>query len=98
MTTEQPTAIPVPDALWDRQDSPRYETNARKAGEAGLESCTACGRGLNPATAKTLEVVDGGDVLRADLTGDQSSSGYMGAWVVGPECAKMVPAAYRRPL
>ena len=55
------------------------------------------GAGLDPAKAQTVHIVAGGSrVLHpADEALYTDDGGDMGCWDLGPECAKMFPAAFR---
>ncbi|MDN5893926.1 MAG: hypothetical protein L0H93_07855 [Nocardioides sp.] len=86
---------PTPDGFFGVDDDrkARAETRAR---DAGLEPCTVCGRGVKPDSGWVVEVVDGGAHIAAPgQPVDRDDSGYMGAWVLGSECAKRVPVAFR---
>lgn len=85
--------------LWapmtERQEDAKAsrETAARRA---GLEPCELCGRGVSKdGNGFWIEVVDGGSAIAKPGTADESDSGYMGHYLVGPECGRKVPAAYR---
>ena len=96
----------VPDDLWTKHWSDRAQANLSKHGggdPAKAPWCTACGRLLNPAKAQTVHIIGGGgEVLHPDdeaeweaAHGARGDDGDMGAWDLGPECAKMFPAAFR---
>ena len=89
--------------LWFDQDSENYRKNEAKAYERNLQPCSICGRGISEKTGYLLMFVDGGEALavsqweawEADTTVDRA--GYMGCFLVGPECGpKLVDARYRK--
>lgn len=56
--------------------------------------CFHCGRKLKEET-HFVEVVNGGTHLHAPREGTpEESSGYMGFWPIGPECAKKFPSKF----
>lgn len=89
-----PAAVPAPDALFGT-DQERKDRNASAAERKGLEPCATCGKGVKPGNGWMVEVVDGGAMIAKPGQADESDSGYMGCWVLGPECGKHVPAGYR---
>jgi hypothetical protein len=94
MTTD--TKIPTPDHFWGYDDD-RKAHNEEKAQDVGLESCTHCGRGVQPGRGFLVVVIDGGaSVVHPDSDADDADPGYMGAWLLGSTCAKGVPAAFRK--
>lgn len=85
----------TPDALFGTDDD-RQQANRARAQERGLEPCTTCGRGVKPGSGWLVEVVDGGgQIAHPDHKADTSDPGYMGMWVLGPECGKHVPREFR---
>lgn len=87
--------IEVPDDLWGIDDD-RKAANEDRARKAGLEPCTICGRGVKPGNGWVIEVVNGGaDIAHPGLGVDQNDPGYMGCWVLGPECGKKIPREFR---
>lgn len=62
----------------------RYHANASKAGD--LCPCAICGRGVkDTAKAASATVIGGGDTWGDDQS-DTSDPGYMGGYLVGPDC------------
>lgn len=90
------TATPMPAGLFNLDDESR-EKRAARAEELGLEPCTTCGRGVKPGSGILTVVVGGGShCVHPDEEVDTSDGGYMGAWVLGPECGKKVDARSRK--
>jgi len=62
----------------------RYKVNAERAGY--LDPCCICGRAVKDRSkAKYAVVIDGG-VAWGDDQSDTTNPGYMGCWLVGPDC------------
>lgn len=62
----------------------RYHENAQKAGD--LSPCAICGKGVkNVPAAASATVIDGGSAWGDDQS-DQTDPGYMGAYLIGPDC------------
>ena len=56
--------------------------------QGSMEHCACCGRKLTSEPV-FVEVIDGGGQVAAPGLGtDESDSGYMGFFPVGPSCAK----------
>lgn len=90
-----PASVETPDALWGTDDDAKARNEAR-AHDKGLEPCATCGRGVRPGNGWLVVVIDGGAHIAAvDSEPDENDPGYMGAWVLGPECGKHVPSGYR---
>lgn len=89
--------IPAPEALFGT-DLDRKDANEERANRAGLEPCATCGRGVREGWF--VVVVDGGAALlhpdHWDDPAAEADPGYMGGWILGPECGKHVPGEYRR--
>lgn len=87
--------------FWTKHNSDRSQDRISDNEAANKPCCMACGRFLADMTkAKTVHIVSGGStVLHPEdeaLFTDHAAD--MGFWNLGPECAKMFPAEYRRPL
>ena len=93
-TAPAPAVVPAPDALFgiDRERKARNEAAAERK---GMEPCATCGKGVKPGNGWMVEVVDGGAGVAQPGQADETDPGYMGCWVLGPECGKHVPAAFR---
>lgn len=88
----------APDSLFDLLDTDRWAANARRAATNGLEPCTHCGRGVKAGGGWVTVVVDGGATVAHPDSHEASREddpGFMGAWVLGPSCAKGIPARAR---
>ena len=80
-----------------------WEMNAWKAEQKGMEACVCCGRAVKPGSGSRVWVVYG-DALAPVASYDEMSN-YQGDWVagdlgsvvIGPDCAKKIPQAYRVP-
>jgi hypothetical protein len=83
--------------LWGNDLSrDRKYTNEGRASEQGYEPCMRCGRGIKPGGGFEVTVVDGGGALqRTDVEADPDDAGFMGTFVIGSDCAKKVPAAFK---
>lgn len=69
-------------APWSRVD-PR-----RATGSSEHDECAICGRPIkNPDAAHMAVVIDGGAAW-GDETSDEHDAGYMGGFLVGPDCHK----------
>lgn len=94
-----PTTIPVPAGLWSDHD--RKDANAARAAAADRDACTTCGRGIRPGSGWWVHAVLGGNLLLAETEWDgydwHVDAGYLGLLLLGPECGRKVPAAFRRP-
>lgn len=95
MSTEN--LIPLPEGMWstDLAVQERVEANRVRAEDKGLEPCEICGRGVAVGKGWVIEVADGGAAVVRPGTADVNDPGYMGSWVLGPECGKHVPAEFR---
>lgn len=63
-----------------------------------FECCIVCGKRTTAADGIVVVLGDGGDTLLhpADaLEAETADPGFMGMWLVGPECGKAIPAEYR---
>jgi len=64
-----------------------------------FECCIVCGRRTTAEKGITVLLGGGGDALidprDAQEAEDKDPGGFMGAWLVGPECGKRIPARYR---
>jgi len=84
--------------FWEKHNSDRAQARIEKNQKSG-PCCHACGAVLNPDRAVTVRIVGGGGEVLHPEDADRyiNDGGDMGAWDLGPECAKMFPAAYRAP-
>jgi hypothetical protein len=87
--------------FWAKHNSDRSQNRITKAEDAGDPWCTVCGAKLNLDRAQRVRIVGGGAlVLHPDDVAEYDSRPYdggdMGEWLTGPECARLVPAAFRR--
>jgi hypothetical protein len=99
MTTTQ-TTDRVPVNFWGENaygpQQNRWDANQRRAEKAGYEPCTRCGRGVKPGSGFVVTVIDGGARFApTDTPADENDSGFMGAWVIGPECGKSIPVTHK---
>lgn len=98
MNATTTTAAPMPTSLFNLDLNP--DTRSRReerAQEQGLEPCTHCGRGVAVGSGWITVVIGGGDqVVHPDEPVDETDGGYMGAWVLGPQCAKSIPVTARK--
>lgn len=94
MQTYTATTTPAPATLFG-VDEDRKAANEDRAYSRGLEPCATCGRGVKPGSGWVVEVVGGGSSIARPGTADNSDAGYMGAWVLGPECGRHIPLAFR---
>jgi hypothetical protein len=70
-------------------DSPNAHTH---------ECCIACGRRTVAPRGITVVLGTGGSGLIHPDDNDAAAAhdpGYMGSWMVGPECGRAIPKAYR---
>lgn len=92
---------PVPEAFWDKFNSERSQARISKAEREHPDQpwCTVCGAVLNPQRAWTVHIVGGGGSFlhRDDESSYTDHGDDMGCWDLGPECARLAPAAYRKP-
>lgn len=60
------------------------------------DTCIVCGKYAG-ANGIGVILTEGGDTLvePADDDKEARTSGYMGHWIVGPECGSKIPAKYR---
>jgi len=87
--------IDVPDDMFPRPDDEGVIANRNRALDRGLIPCTICGRGVRKGWL--VEVVNGGThIAHPDLDYDQNDPGWLGDWILGPECAKEIPLEFRR--
>ena len=86
--------IPTPDELFgygEKYEQARARTEAR-----GSEPCVSCGRPVKPGSGWLVEIVNGGhDIAHPGLGPDTTDAGYMGAFVMGSDCARRVPVEFR---
>ena len=64
----------------------------------GYECCLACGRRTVEGRGYTVILGLGGSRLihpDDEQAAEQHDLGYMGVWMVGPECGKRIPKEYR---
>lgn len=90
-------AIEVPDAFWARHNSDETQMRIAAFSET-IRCCAVCGRKLL-GDFTTVHIVAGGDLILHpdDEATYVSDPGDMGAWDIGPECArKFLPAEYRK--
>lgn len=69
-----------------------------KAAEQGFEPCTHCGRGVKPGAGWVTVVLGGGSTVAhpdSITPEDESDAGFMGTWVLGSTCAKIIPLSTR---
>jgi hypothetical protein len=76
----------------------KKEANESRPNPKGYELCAICGRPAKPETAiqiectnSTFEAVPQDHPESASLGGDNEAHG---CWIVGPTCAKKIPAIY----
>lgn len=92
---------PIAQSFWTKHNSERAQRRIAQAEEVWTPDsapwCAVCGATLNPATAWTVHIVNGGgDALHpADEGTYAPDGGDMGCWDLGPECARLVPQEYR---
>jgi hypothetical protein len=85
----------IRDDFWNFEDDAKYKREER-ARKNGLEPCTNCGRGVKPGNGWVVEIINGGgQAAHRDDTANPNDDGYMGCWVVGPECGRKIPMEYR---
>lgn len=90
---------PISDNFWEKHNRDRSQDRIDKAFRAGEPWCAVCGAALNPETKQSVHIIHGGgdavhpeDIDKWRVSND---NGDMGEWDLGPECAKLVPAAMR---
>jgi hypothetical protein len=88
--------------LWERHNSERTQSRIAKAelmaeADEAVVWCTICGRKLNPTTAWSVHIVNGGDSILhpEDEPAYKDDGGDMGCWHLGADCAKSVPMEFR---
>jgi len=94
----KPTTTALDMDVWggDLDEDRKYRAQVRAA-SLGLEPCERCGRGIVAGRGWWVEVTGGGGlVVLAGASVDTEDRGYMGHYLLGAECAKRVPLAYRR--
>ena len=71
----------------------------RRAEERGADPdfCLLCGRPLDRRTARLVHCVDGGFVAIPYAQEYSNEAADMGAWSIGPDCARLLPPAYTVP-
>ncbi len=88
--------------IWDNMDDDAYTRNSQLADKRGLLPCTMCGRGVSDGKGWLVFAVNGGGnflsvqqwpAWESDKT--VNHAGDMGYWLLGPECGKKLPKAYR---
>ena len=88
--------------FWTKFNSDRAQKRIDKAARAGLPWCTVCGAALAEIRQTVHIIAGGGLVLHPDdedlywERGGTGDGGDMGSWDVGPECARLIPKAFRR--
>lgn len=99
MTTTTVRTIDAPAIFGNADQAERMDTNMARAYAAGLEPCATCGRGVKDGSGWLVTVTDGGaQLVHPDDTADAQAAdpaGFMGEWLLGPECGKRVPHDYR---
>lgn len=92
------TQTPMPADLFGMNVDPNVKARREMAAqEKGLEPCTTCGRGVKVDSGILTVVVGGGAYcVHPDEPVDTTDGGYMGAWVLGPECGKKVDPKSRK--
>ena len=65
----------------------------------GREACVRCGNHVSHDRGCEIRIHEGGSVILAanDTAEGRNPAADLGVWVLGPECQRHVPAAYRRP-
>lgn len=100
----QPTTFEVERAWGSESEEARerFDRNQQRADRLSLDSCLICGRGVKPGNGSQVHLIGGGSTaLRRDLEPadvGEDEAGDMGFWTLGPECQRLVPAAYRQPI
>jgi hypothetical protein len=76
-----------------------WDEGAGSRDEHGRERCMRCGRGVQHDRGCEIHIHDGGKVILAanDTAEGRDPAADLGVWVLGPECQRHVPVAYRRP-
>lgn len=95
--TENSDRHPLDIDVWGNDlDQDAHARNENRARQNGLEPCERCGRGVKAGAGWWIEVVNGGSsVARPGSVVDVNDPGYMGCYILGSECAKRVPLAFR---
>lgn len=94
-TVYEPVSTEV---LWferTKAEEDRKAAAEERASDNQLDACERCGRGVRPEKAWWVEVVNGGSEIAPTGTNPEQDAGYMGFYVLGPECAKLVPITHR---
>jgi hypothetical protein len=63
-----------------------------------LECCIVCGRQTTIERGIAVVLGGGSDSLidpRDIIEAEEADPGFMGVWLIGPECGKRIPVAYR---
>jgi hypothetical protein len=66
-----------------------------------FECCIVCGRKTTRERGIPVLLGGGGSSLldaRDMIEAEDADPGFMGVWLVGPECGKRIPAQYRVPM
>lgn len=87
----------IPGAFWTKHNSEHAQQRITKAEQAGNRWCSVCGNALRPENAQVVRIIHGGSsyLHPEDEARYTDDGGDMGSWDLGPECARMVPAAFR---
>lgn len=96
MDTTQ-TTNPAP-LLPTNRDYERIDRNRDRQHPGHVDECFLCGKGLTAegaAKAWHVEVTQDGQAIHADERWTRTDS--QGAYPVGSECARSIPAAYKFP-
>lgn len=66
----------------------RYAENFKRLKDCEY-GCAICGKPVATPYKHSAAIVDGGDWARTEAeAADDSDSGYMGVWGIGPDCHK----------
>lgn len=67
---------------------PKFHENEKRLKD-GEQPCAICGKAVSTPYKHSATVVGGGDWARTEAeAANESDSGYMGVWGIGPDCHK----------